>query len=405
MDKLSLLRLCHHVENEYLAFRSQLKKLEVLEYPTTACLDLISKVDKISLEKLNNIREIIKGLHSIKVTSDLEDIKDEIKLSRRKLFEILTIFLGRIYGAQTQRVPWSLIPSIESLANVVIPDYISILFSENLDIYETRWYLRLPEEFQDLKKYNFITLPRLHRLNILMHTLVGHDPQSDKFINSHKNDIASHITTKIESLPSNERPDIVYDELTVVCSRAIEELLCDMACGELFGPAMFFAMRTYASFSEFLSLPSSGNNYYPSWQYRFEFVWKYAVDQKDLKKLWEEVDKHIDGSVKQIGNIFKKESKKVFGSYESSIGHDHIMRSKYKIAYEEVERWIADMQKFIKSSIPATVPRWNDKKVIEQIPEMINRLNHGIPPNEIIHIDRQGKKPKYNLNPHIYQQY
>lgn len=44
MDKSSILSLANIVENEYLSFLNRIKKLEVLEFPTNACVEFLLKL-------------------------------------------------------------------------------------------------------------------------------------------------------------------------------------------------------------------------------------------------------------------------------------------------------------------------------------------------------------------------
>ena len=57
MDKSTVLRLSHQAENEYLAFLNELKKLEVLEYPTEACSELIEKLKIQARKNLETIKK------------------------------------------------------------------------------------------------------------------------------------------------------------------------------------------------------------------------------------------------------------------------------------------------------------------------------------------------------------
>ena len=187
MDKSTVLRLSHQAENEYLAFLNELKKLEVLEYPTEACSELIEKLKIQARKNLETIKKTRKDLIQNDPQINIKLYKDSILTERRKLFDILTNFLEWINSAQTQKVPWSFIPSVERLSEIIIPDHTPVLYCKNLYIYGIHWYRELAG---DLDKYRFVSLPRLHRTNILMHTLIGHElfhPCCDEFTNKHKN--------------------------------------------------------------------------------------------------------------------------------------------------------------------------------------------------------------------------
>jgi len=58
VDKTSILSLANIVENEYSAFLNQVKKLEVFEFPTSACEDFVLKLKSEGEDGLKKIRSI-----------------------------------------------------------------------------------------------------------------------------------------------------------------------------------------------------------------------------------------------------------------------------------------------------------------------------------------------------------
>ena len=162
----------------------------------------------------------------------------------------------------------------------------------------------------------------------------------------------------------------------VMCSwgRAIEELMCDMFCAEIFGPAALLAMRTYASFSEWKTMPRSNNNFYPPWQYRFEIVWQNALDKGDMNKLWS------GQSETKLTQAFRAELETFGGTLESREGYDFVCNDTInRIAYAEVDILISDAHDYVVSQLPGTISKWTDEKVLDQIPILVDRLEKGIP--------------------------
>lgn len=133
MDKSSILSLVNIVENEYLSFLKEVKKLLVLEFPTNACVDFLLNLKtegEKNLKKIKRIRKEVLNLTSLSNNGALEI--DEIKAVRVKLIQSLTPYIDWINGAQTRKVPWSFIPTVERLANGIIPKIKPILYQIQL---------------------------------------------------------------------------------------------------------------------------------------------------------------------------------------------------------------------------------------------------------------------------------
>ena len=72
MDISTVLRHSHQAENEYLSFHNELQKLEVLEYPTEACKDLIKELDSQASKNLNTIKQIRTDLVQNKSSNNIK---------------------------------------------------------------------------------------------------------------------------------------------------------------------------------------------------------------------------------------------------------------------------------------------------------------------------------------------
>lgn len=402
MDKPSVLRAACQVEVEYSSFLNELQKLEVLEYPTIACRELIGKLTTQAQKNSQNVKQMSVALAASGPSIDVKLYRDRILFERRKLIEVLTKFLDWIIGAQTQKVPWSFIPSIERMAQQIIPNYQPILYCRNLYNYEIQWYQQL---FGKLDEYSFISLPRLHRTNILMHTLLGHElfhPYCDLFTSKFISQVAENVTKAVKKTFPTLDPTNLFDKRTlgekntlVLTSwkRAIHELLCDMFCAEIFGPASLLASRALASFSDWKTMPDEPN-FYPPFQYRLEVVWQNAIDKNALRRLF---DKHAEAH--EIIISFESWIKQFGGTLEGNEGLTFVCEHELnKIAYLEVEKLVSQARDYAISKVPASMSKWSDEKVLDQIPILVDRLKSGIPPNEIINIGLEpGAKNKWNF--------
>jgi hypothetical protein len=106
VDEFSILSLANKVEDEYLAFLNEVKKLQVLEYPTSACMDFLLKLKTEGKNGLKKIKHIIREQAS--KTTSLSNNRtlevDRIKAIRVKLIQSLFPYIDWINGAQTQKV-------------------------------------------------------------------------------------------------------------------------------------------------------------------------------------------------------------------------------------------------------------------------------------------------------------
>jgi len=411
MADSELTRVHHQIRNELDSFRNELKKLSVPNYPSKTGNEIINML----AEKLDKYEDTLS-----KIMGDIE-YEDEniVEHSRQKLISKIHTplvkqdvkFLNWLSKAQTKRVPWSFVHCVEELFQQIIPDHSMLVYCENQYNYGICW-----SESKTLAPYPYyiLSLPGLHRTNVLWHTLVGHEifhPRCSEFINKHNHNVLTNITTAVtenyekfatkgdsENLFSeSERRDRI-DSMTNVTHtawcRAMEELLSDMACVEIFGPAAILAMKAFSACSPKNDRPEPDNNFYPSWQYRFEIVWDNFIEDK-LCKL-DQVYSKIKNN--DIVRCFKEDMLEIKCLVEKKEGEDLVKKHPLaKIAYQEVQNLISYAVDFVKDNTQ-DVLKWHDKKTLSLIPKLVGRLENGIPPNEsVAEINEQ--EGIYNTHP------
>ena len=385
-------RISHQIEAELNTFEDLLKKLEVPNYPTDTSKSIIASLK----EKIVAYRATAK-----KILEELDDGGSEE--ARSKLIAMVHLpltqqdsqFLDWIHNSQTGSVPWSLIPCIEKLAGIFLPDQKVLVYCINKFNYQICW-----SDNSSIAPHPYVVLalPKLHRVNVLQHTLIGHElfhPRCRDFVAKHNQTVLEKITKKVteefEKTSAGNSPDDLFSETenkeTIVHTsnvihlawrRAIEELLCDMACVHIFGPAAILAMRACFNCSPLNDIPDPNNNFYPSCQYRFEVVCEHFDNQKEIEtlktKLPPEIASCFEKNMNEIATLVGEQSGKV-----SVKGHLCA-----KIAYEEVEKLLPAAAEFVREVLAESPEKWNSAKALGQIPELVDRLRKGIPPNEII---------------------
>jgi len=412
VDESSILSLANIVENEYLAFLNHVKKLEVFEFPTRACVDFVLSLKSEGEDGLRKIRRIRREALSSRRLSNNGTLEiHEVKAVRVRLIQSLAPYIDWLNGAQTQKVPWSFIPTAERFAKGIIPKIKPILYSENRYNYRIVWW---ENSRKKLHRYCFVSLPSLHRTDVLMHNLIGHElfhPKCRQFTKGLENVVASEISEECKRIRPDLDPNTLFGQNMLAqmnktsmraWERALHELLCDMFCTELFGPASLLGMRAYTSFSDWMVPPGPENNFYPPLQYRFEVVWQKAIDKHSLDNLCNEISKH-DG-IHSIGKAFRREVDTFVAekALDSTGGFDLVNSlpdSSLSIAYRKVNDVMDDAHQYVMSYVNKMPTTWKDERVLAQIPHLVIRLMNGIPPSEIPNFSFDAKKKMGKYSP------
>jgi len=385
-------RIYHQIETELSIFCNQLKKLEVSNYPIKRCQEIIKKL----IGKVETYKCKIKLILDQKDDNPDEAVRKLITQIHNPLVRQDVKFLDWLRGAQTLNVPWSFIPCIEHLAQAIIPKHKLLTYCANDYNYGLTW-----SQSESLAPYPYtvLSLPRLHRTNVLWHTIIGHElfhPCCVDFIKKHNEKALRRIYTQCEKiLRPKELEEEHLDQITktthTAWCRAMVELLCDMACAELFGPAAILATRAFAACSPIEEMPSPDNNFYPPRLFRFEVVWKNSIDLQKLAAIYTKCKKS------EVINCFKQEMESFAELVSSSEGAALLEKHPLaKIAYGEVNRFLYRANVFVKRTLPDTIERWHSPKVLDQIPKLLERLEKGIPPNElVVRINKSAGKEKY----------
>ena len=367
-------RLLTQVREEIRAFRQNLSRLEALDFSNPAPLKLIDQlrdeIAKIEL-KLGYVKQfVVKPDRAVGMISS----------SHRQIAARIP-FLGYIERAQTQHTPWSLIESIQDLASAIIPAYSVIIASVDAHNYLVEW----SSETNRL----FLWLPRLHRLNVLWHTNIGHElfhPALDPFFAEHLPTVAPSITkackeflgkhgvsTDDSDLVGQERLDQLVSKALDIWQRGLSEILCDFGCAIIFGPAAMMALLSMAQCDDLDARPE-GPQYYPPWRFRFRMVRKRIGD--DVRKFVKEQkdDKYFQ-AFSQTLDDFDAIAEKT--DDKNQINAHPLCR----IAYEQIEATVEAGWQYVNGLVPSDVRRWGQTQ--EQVARLLGRLEEGIPPSEV----------------------
>lgn len=370
----SVERLLTQVREEIRAFRQNLSRLEALDFsnsaPQTLIRELRGEIDS---------EEQTLAIAMLECFVDHPDLAVQLIGSIHRNIAARILFLGHIERAQSQHTPWSLIESIQDLASAIIPGYSVIIASVNAHNYLVEWY---PET-----KRLFLWLPRLHRLNVLLHTNIGHElfhPRIEPFFVEHLPTVAPRITKACKNLLvdpdsfAQDRLDQLVRETLQIWRRGLSEVLCDFGCATIFGPASIMALLSMAQCDDLDARPRPPQ-YYPPWRFRFrmalcrigdkvrEFVKKQQEGSRECKRYFDAFSQSLDS--------FEDLAKE--GDDKKHIKADRLCR----IAYEQIEATLDDGWEYVQKLVPSNVKRWDETK--DQVPALLTRLKRGVPPSEV----------------------
>jgi hypothetical protein len=247
---------------------------------------------------------------------------------------------------------------------------------------------------------NLVSFPRIERDNVLLHATLGHElghPIADKFLQSESgtqkfNDgfhrAVQRLTAAVEGNAVNEaaldtlREDITY--LMEFRTRGLQELISDCVGALLFGFSAVFASYDVLTINALDALPDYRQMYPPR---RSRLRLQYRILEKT-------------GHVSQIRSLsgvdrtLRSKIDKFVDHLEQLIGQDHDvnkLRTDRIIgaAYDWINETIDDAIDFAMTEVGAVA--YDVARVSDEVPELIQRLDMGLPPNEI------GKYPNTTL--------
>ncbi|HVG10436.1 MAG TPA: dCTP deaminase [Thermoanaerobaculia bacterium] len=337
--------------------------------------------------------------------------------------------LRYIQGAKTDRLPWGIVPSFESLAAALVPDKQVLLrpkwnYNYTVTLSDFRnIYKEGLEEFQDVlpsydiekdvlgnlkQPFHIIAFPSLERENILLHTLLGHELGhlfADRFLTKDRKEaFKASVIDQVESITDQDlrragliKPGtLFYDEVLreqkayntelalEYWTRALEELLSDVVGAILFGPAALFSTLEMAIQQEYDIPPSPETNFYPPWRMRLrEVLYIVETGEKAFFPTNANLFQSPDASERALRINEKFES--VQRLCEQKTDFKKISEPIARLAYSRVEAGVREGTSFLlqDAGLGKKGRRATQGVVFRYMRVLMDRLDHGIPPNAL----------------------
>lgn len=384
-----------------LGLSQRLDEIYVSEYPTPHPQDLIEFIQAF-LTKLGEL------IDNKKHPSHLPWIINTL--------EEYGTFLSDLDNASTDQTPRALVLILQDLSDQLFSKSILIASPQeeyNYSIWNVFPYLKnttsnLSDSDQNklLKKFpsllNIITFPRIERDNIFVHAIFGHElghPIADEFLsNEEQNDsyqqdldkarrkilsLVSDSHNKSDQNKTKKPIDLLkeikpyVDELLRIRRRGLEELISDCISVFLFGPSALFAAYDIFLADNLDKQPSDPDNYPPN-RYRLRVMKTLIDDEKytdallNIKEInnIRGVRKGVQSVLEEINRITNETDDK------KSLEDDQVV----DIAYKWIEKSLSDAIKFAKKRVEKVI--YQSENIRNEIPELIQRISFGIPPNE-----------------------
>ncbi len=376
MKTIQFARVLLHVRFEIDRFEAALRKLASYDYASSEAHDFI----RFETEELKAISD------AVDITE--QDFQLDPDGAGHRLVSIYRVFsnirasLEVLERARTDEVPWSLIPSTLNLAKEILPGK-KVLITTTVHMnYEIMWYEGPSNPFV------MIFMPRLHRSNAFLHIALGHElfhPAISAFFTTEISNVMLPIHQVCVKLAaggstSHTRFDLLTDEATDCWERAVTELMCDMGCVEIFGPAAIWTLASFASVHPLDGEPSPGQ-YYPPWRLRLQVALRY-LDQctsgKVLESLLDELKSAgLERYAQAVENVQRETEDWLSQPPDPPvITWQPLTSAVYPIVESSIPRamgHIARVGQAITANWQATIP---------QVPFLVKRLAQLVPPSE-----------------------
>ena len=389
MDAAHFFRLQALVSSEVARFDKTLAKLRSAHFPSNVARELIDEIRTTLLEQQESIQRIVEDF-----TYDADGAFERLKSEHRKMVGKLR-FLDSLENARTDEVPWSIIPMVERLASRLMPQHRLLTTATAQFNYAIQWHEGIaksrPTQFPQL------FLPKVHRANAFLHILIGHElfhpllaeffvnqqPQVSPILRDGCLKILKSFGVADDDLWGKQRLDQLIELAIQFWRRALEEVMCDLGCAAIFGPAAVFSSTLFALTQSLDERPTLEGESYPPWRYRLRAIMAYAIDTpsgtESLNQLRAALsDNSFGADVTNLNSQLQAVRELAADSTDAAeIARDPFL----KLAYESVATSLPAAAKYVKLKADVLADLW--PSIVGQVPALLRCLEARVPPGEI----------------------
>lgn len=236
-----------------------------------------------------------------------------------------------------------------------------------------------------------IFLPRLHRANVFLHVLIGHElfhPTVVAFVDSERaivspaiRDQCKKLVTPAFPLFDQQRLDQLVSYSLSAWEKGLTELMCDMGAAAIFGPAALWSVSSFATTLDQDHEPNARNEFYPSWRFRLATMIEYLEEKDQLEVRMEKLCNAIRKS--GLGDHATAFESGVRNEKENvATSTVHIKDPFVRIAYDRIADSLARAKDEIQRQSRQISERWVD--TFDQVPKLLQRFALKVPPSEML---------------------
>lgn len=329
-----------------------------------------------------------------------------------QLTQSLGEYLEFLDNANTEQTPRGLVQILEDVLETIDPSARLLAWPQaeyNYSIIDIVPILRktvshvfpnkiCDEIFHDCPgSLNLISFPRIERDNILVHSVFGHElghPIADEFLqdyeltaqfqNGLKSAAAAAEADKKEELSKLTGIKLVDAKRSLVKSliqmhrRGIQELLSDCIAALIFGPSALFASYDVLQ-PDGLDHAPAGSAYYPPSRMRLRVINQLLQEEG----LWDALNGIPDESLPEGVSQSISDFYSHISSTASTVTDKNAINGQplLNAAYTWVEETLPDAINYARKRTKGV--RYAPEIIEEEIPELLDRLYLGVPPNEV----------------------
>lgn len=324
------------------------------------------------------------------------------------------IFLEWLDNAHTAQTPRALAQLLKSLMDRLEPDSAVVVVPQaqyNYSIRNIGYHFKdlvknwIPKSRQSVfdryvnKPIKLIHFPRIERDNIVAHAIFGHElghPIATAFLESELTDpshlaaqseihkkVAIFVQEKLKGRPNGDSADElklktrVFNNILQIRLRAIEEFVSDYVGYRIFGPSAVFAMHDLLWTGDWDEAPK-GDEWYPPSRMRMRLMVKQLDRSMALKQFAASTDERIASYGNAVSAFIEQLTTLVRATSDTDkISADPVLDIAYQWMNESLQK------AFDFAEIKVSNALFDVDSVQHQLPELLHRLELGIPPNEI----------------------
>ena len=393
MTPTQLTRVLLHADFELDRLNSALKRLRSYDFPSSVAERLIDDIFALNEESIESLQAIESDATVDPIGAGERVVTEYRKIMhRRRHLQVLE-------DAKSDDVPWSLVPSIEKIAETVLPGR-RVLITTTPDMnYMVGWS---PINVNSIAT---IYLPKLHRANAFLHVLIAHElfhPVVEQFVGQIAAPVMPTLKSRCKALLestkgptdlfSQPRLDAFLNYAEKQLQQCIRECMCDMGAVSLFGPAALWTISGFAATQNLDASPTHENQFYPPWRMRIQRAYEYlaecaggAARLNELQELLRDSGFEMHADVLQAS--LKVEEEVFRGQPTPATTGDDLT----KIVYSEIESVFDECRQRVTQITCDLKDTWGN--TIEEVPILLNRLALGVPPTEVFSDDARNAAP------------